>query len=245
MMTATIQGYRDLSRHLQASIESGEYASGAQLPTELEMSQIYGMNRHTVRAALQLLENDGYIYRVRGKGTFVTRRKIPYTISPTTSFTASIERLGMEGSRSILQAGTHPAGKTVATHLGLRPGETVVALEILRAIERVPTCLTTSYLPLRRFANLVEAIHTTESLYALLRTRYKVASIRRAWSEIEAAMPSAQDQGHLQMPTQMPVLITRSLVKDGEGAPIEYCISRNRSDAYSLRVDLEQKEARS
>ena len=51
-MAKGIHGYRDLSRLLLEQIESGEYVAGDRLPTETAMSQAYGINRHTVRAAL-------------------------------------------------------------------------------------------------------------------------------------------------------------------------------------------------
>ncbi len=238
-MVAGIQGYRELSRHLQDQIERGVYAAGERMPTETAMSETYGMNRHTVRAALQLLENGGYINRVRGKGTFVTRRKIPYAISPSSSFTASLEKLGYSGSCRVLQARVQPAPADAARCLDLPAGAEVVALEILRSIDDAPICITTSCLPRQRFPDLCEAAWTMDSLYRLLRTRYAVTGIRRVWSEIEAAMPSVADRDLLQMPVQMPLLITRSLARDGRATLLEYCVSRHRSDAYTLRVDLE------
>lgn len=240
MTTTAIQGYRDLSRHLRESIEVGEYTPGARLPTEMEMSRRYRMNRHTIRAALQDLETEGYIYRVRGKGTYVARRKIPYAISPVTSFTASIEKLGLEGSRTVLDAGVIPASAEVAAHLDLRARTPVVALEILRSVEQMPACVTTSYLPQALFPDLAGRAAEMGSLYRMLREVYGVDEIRRAWSEIEAAMPDSRDRERLQMPIRMPVLISRSLVRNGDGRHIEYCVSRNRSDAYTLRVDLEK-----
>jgi DNA-binding GntR family transcriptional regulator len=238
-MAKGIHGYRDLSRLLLEQIESGEYVAGDRLPTETAMSQAYGINRHTVRAALQLLEAEGYITRIRGKGTFVTRIKIPYAISPTSSFTASVERMGINGTCRVLHANVLPASDEVRRRLHLSGKSRIVVLEILRCVDDVPTCVTTSYLSHERFRDLAERAPGMDSLYSLLREHYGVAGIRRAWSEIEAVLPESRDREHLQMPASMPLLITRSLVKDGNGDRLEYCISRNRSDAYTLRVNLE------
>lgn len=239
--TETIKGYRELSRHLRGRIEAGDYCPGTRLPTEMELSLRHSINRHTVRAAFQDLEVQGYIYRVHGKGTFVTRRKIPYAIAPDTSFTASLGKLGLEGSGNVLRAGLLAADAATARHLGLGAGTKVVTLEILRQIDRIPMCLTTSHLPAERFAGLETLAGEMRSLYGILRERYGVAGIRRAWSEIEAALPPARERELLQMPARTPLLVTRSLAADGDGRPVEYCVSRNRGDAYMLRVDFTGK----
>ncbi len=236
--TNAIQGYRDLSLHLRGQIESGQYPSGSRLSTEMEMSRWYGINRHTVRAALQDLEQQGYLYRVRGKGTFVSRRKIPYAICPSTSFSSLVENTGAECQRTVLNAACMPATMDLAKRLEISAGDQVISLEILRSLGHIPACVTTSYLPHSRFPDLAKKAQSLKSLYGLLKQEYNVKEIRRCWSEIEACMPQPRDQEALQMPAGMPILFTRSLIRDETDKPIEYCVSRNRGDAYTFRVNL-------
>ncbi|HLV08689.1 MAG TPA: GntR family transcriptional regulator, partial [Halanaerobiales bacterium] len=54
-------------------IEKNELKEGALLPSELEVSRKFKYSRDTVRRALNELENEGYVRRERGKGTFYTR----------------------------------------------------------------------------------------------------------------------------------------------------------------------------
>ncbi|PYI56356.1 GntR family transcriptional regulator [Paenibacillus flagellatus] len=56
---------------LKAQISSGVYKPEDQLPTEAELSARYGVSRITTRRALEELERDGFIYRVKGSGSFV------------------------------------------------------------------------------------------------------------------------------------------------------------------------------
>ena len=53
---------------------SGEIQAGDRLPSENELSARYQVSRQTVRKALSVLQNEGYIYAEHGRGTFCSER---------------------------------------------------------------------------------------------------------------------------------------------------------------------------
>src|SRR6266498_1779961 len=57
-------------------IETGQWMPGHQLPSEPELADEFGVSRTTVRQAMQLLEFEGLVQKVQGKGTFVGRPKM-------------------------------------------------------------------------------------------------------------------------------------------------------------------------
>ena len=62
--------YSRLAEDLRGMILEGKIQAGEQLPSENVLSARYQISRHTVRKALSILENEGYIYAEHGKGTF-------------------------------------------------------------------------------------------------------------------------------------------------------------------------------
>ena len=62
--------YYKLMEELKEQIVSGKLQAGDKLPSENELSRAYGVSRQTVRKALLILENAGYIYAEHGRGTF-------------------------------------------------------------------------------------------------------------------------------------------------------------------------------
>ncbi len=64
--------YQQLARQLVRRIQAHEFADDGQLPYERDLAVQCGCSRCTVRAALKILESQGLIHRVRGKGTFVS-----------------------------------------------------------------------------------------------------------------------------------------------------------------------------
>ena len=62
--------YQELMEQLRLQIVSGEIAPGQKLPSENTLSAQYQVSRQTVRKALAILQNEGYIYAEHGRGTF-------------------------------------------------------------------------------------------------------------------------------------------------------------------------------
>lgn len=68
--------YFTLMEQLKEDILSGRIQAGEKLPSENELAAQYGISRHTVRKALSILENEGYVTAYHGKGTFCSERMI-------------------------------------------------------------------------------------------------------------------------------------------------------------------------
>lgn len=62
--------YFSLMEQLRSDIMSGAIRPGEKLPSENELSQKYSLSRHTVRKALGILEQDGYVEAFHGRGTY-------------------------------------------------------------------------------------------------------------------------------------------------------------------------------
>jgi DNA-binding LacI/PurR family transcriptional regulator len=64
--------YYQLAEKLRGEIDNGTYTPASRLPTEEELATAHGLSRVTIRNSLRKLEAEGYIHRVKGKGTFVS-----------------------------------------------------------------------------------------------------------------------------------------------------------------------------
>ncbi|HLS89952.1 MAG TPA: GntR family transcriptional regulator [Limnochordia bacterium] len=73
--SSAVPFYAQVKDALQRQIENGVYGPGQPIPTELELCEQYGVSRHTVRQALAKLVQEGVVYRIPGKGTFVARQR--------------------------------------------------------------------------------------------------------------------------------------------------------------------------
>lgn len=64
--------YRQLAAILRAQVERGDYGANNPLPSERTLMERYGLARTTVRRAIDLLVDEGCVYRAHGRGTYPT-----------------------------------------------------------------------------------------------------------------------------------------------------------------------------
>lgn len=67
--------YYQLKQQIIREITNNRLKPGDSIPTEEEFSRALNISRPTIRQALGELVNEGYIYRLKGKGTFVSPPK--------------------------------------------------------------------------------------------------------------------------------------------------------------------------
>ncbi|WP_375001221.1 GntR family transcriptional regulator [Aeromicrobium sp. CTD01-1L150] len=132
-------------------IRSEGLRPGDRIPTEPELSERFHVSRATIREALKLLEQDGFVHAVQGSGRFVSplgtlRVERPITIYE--SITEMLERLGYTVSTAVLQVAEGAADEAVAESLGIGVGDPVIRTVRLRASEdEEPLVLSVNVVP--------------------------------------------------------------------------------------------------
>lgn len=141
--------YYQLGEQIKALIEKGELKPGDALPPEREFAEKYQISRMTVRQAFTQLVNEGYLYRMQGKGTFVAERKIEQLLQGVTSFSEDMKARGLEPSSELIRFEMQPAAASIAEQLSIDESDPVYEIERIRLADGVPMALETSYLPVK------------------------------------------------------------------------------------------------
>jgi GntR family phosphonate transport system transcriptional regulator len=227
--------YAQIARQLEQEV-STLYSPGDCLPPEADLAARFGVNRHTLRRAIDELVDSGHLERRHGRGVFVLDSQIDYQIGAGTRFTENLAALGVHAENRILRNQTLPAIDRVAERLGLQVGEAVFWIETLRTANERPLCVISHFLPAGRLVGLNEQ-YAGGSLHQFLASRYG-CKLRRAESLVTAVLPQGDDARLLGMPQNRPVLRVKSVnVDDRDGTPIEYAITRFRADRIQLRIN--------
>jgi len=130
--------WKSIADTLAAEIAEGHYAPGDRLPTEAQLSARFGVNRHTVRHALQALADLGTVHARRGSGVYVTARPTDYPLSRRTRFHENVLASGRTPSRRLNRLETRACDGEEAAAMRLNPGDPVHVVEGISLVDDQP-----------------------------------------------------------------------------------------------------------
>ncbi len=223
--------YFQIQTNLLKMIKAGELRAGDPVPSEEELSRVYGVSRMTTRQALQSLKNQGYATGQKGRGTFVTQPKVEKDIAHLAGFTAEMRTLGMRASSRVLEAVSAAADDDVATQLQVLPGAPIFRLVRLRFADGMPMAIEEGSLSRERFPGIETIDFRNASLYQTLRERYGV-TINSADEILEARAANRKESELLEIPPRSSLLVISRILRSADGKPIEAARSLYRGDRY-------------
>ena len=235
---------------LRAKIETGELAAGEQIPTLDALKDRYLCSLGAVRAAVDLLKQQGLLITQQGKGTYVRERTVArrhgmdrYSRSRWSSGAAILEAeaaaQGHEAAQLIRFLGTAPAPEAVAERLGIKPGAGVHVRRRTTLIDGRPNQLADSYYPLA-LAAAVPVITQEDTgpgggFARIEEAGYRLARIRE---EITVRMPTGPETAALQLPEGTPVAGLIRTVYDSQEQPIEVMLAVIAGDMVAFDYDF-------
>ncbi len=229
--------YYQLKELIKHQIETKAFKPHDRLPSEIELSEVYGVSRMTARRALVDLENEGFVYRESGRGTFVAEPKLRQGLRRLTSFTEDIKARGMVPGAKVREVEL-VSDEHVAQKLNVDATETLVKVQRVRLADNLPLALETSYLIHRYCPEIEQSDFTNISLYKVLNEQYGIY-LGKAEQYLEAKSAGPLEAQVLEIEEGKSVLLMeRTTYLDDNETPIEFVNSVYRSDRYRFYVEL-------
>ncbi|MHB9032290.1 MAG: GntR family transcriptional regulator [Anaerolineae bacterium] len=222
-----------LRRELSERSSRGEVV---QLPSENELAERYNLSRATIRHALDTLQNEGWIYRQKGKGAFAPYRRVQQELTQLISTTEDIERRGWSLQTRMVECKLVSAEAHIAEALELEPPALVYRLSRLRIVNDEPLGVQVAYIPAALCPDFDKHDHTS-SLYRLLEDQYGY-KLWTAREVLRARSASPSEMELLQLNRDTCMLYIERISYTVEGIPIEYLEAVWRGDRYDSTVTL-------
>lgn len=212
--------WRSIAQALGTDIAAGLYGAGQKLPTEAALALRFGVNRHTVRAAIAHLAAQNIVHARRGAGVFVAQVVADYPLGPRVRFHQNVAATGRLPSRQLTRAETLPCRADEALALGLPLGAAVHVIEGVSLADAQPLALFRSVFP-ARLEGLLPALQAMPSVTAAL-AACGVPDYTRRETRITAHLADGLQALALRIAQGAPLLRTTSINVDGAGAAVEY-----------------------
>ncbi|MBS0956746.1 trehalose operon repressor [Lactiplantibacillus plantarum] len=231
-MNKTSLVYHDLFQ----KIEEKFYPIGSYLPSEHQLCELYGISRETGRKALATLAEDGYIQKIRGKGSIVIEhRQYEFPVSGIVSYKELAEKLHIKTQNIVYDYEpdtTLPV--TDFMSLGIELTEApVTAIKRIRVIDGEPAIIDKDYI-LKSVVSEVPKQAAEDSLYAFFENQLGLI-IGYATKEITMMPATDEDREHLIISMGAYVAVVRSVTSLTDARAFQYTESRHRADRFIFR----------
>jgi GntR family transcriptional regulator len=229
--------YHQVYVTLRAWVRDGTYPPGAQIPTEPELCEIFGVSRITVRKAIEDLAREGWLVRQQGRGTFVQmsagRAASLLDIAAVRGQVADLA--AATEVQALVVRDVDPDEETRAA-LDLVPTARVQRASHVRVLHGVPLGYITTFVPLDIAARIEVADMARRPMLELLGSAG--VDIGEAEQLIGATLAGVEAARALGVEVGAPLLRLVRVVFDSNGRPVERVIALYRADAYQYRMRL-------
>lgn len=239
--------YKQIKDRLKEQINTGEYKNGEKIPSERELCDLYKVSRITVRQAINEAVNEGLLYKVQGKGTYITDSDsfiVNQGLVKVTSFEKTFAGRGVTVETKIFNHRILQADFALSRILNLNITDQVFNLELLGLANQQPMALYNSYFQVdtglrihREAEKMVQQAKafSTMDLYQK-QNNFNPAYVEQSFEAIVAAPQLAET---LQVKEGDPLFLVSSIIYTKENHPVEFRKAYYRADKYKFHIKRE------
>lgn len=229
--------YAQIAEGLLDRIESGELPPGERLPPEREWSERLGVNRMTLRRALQLLEMRGLLVRRQGDGTYIAEPKIERQAGKLVLFARGMERRGFVPGAKVITLEKRSATAVEAQQLEIPVAAPVYFVFRVRLVNREPVMLERFTVPAQRFPGFERYDFSVCLVSDVMEQEYGIAEVR-ARQSLEPVVATEYEAELLETKVGAPLMLERRLGIDENDLPVEYGRDLYRGDRFRFVTEL-------
>lgn len=234
--------YAQIKEILRARILDGTYKPHQQMPSESEMMQAFKVSRITVRQALGDLQKEGLIFKIHGKGSFVSKSKACQDLDRLQGFGEAMSRFGHQTFNQLLSIKDVPANRAVSEKLGLELRTIVTEIKRVRHLDREPISVDVTYVPRAIGDRLRSEDLAARDIFVILENDYRIA-LGNADLQIGSIPADATLARLLRVDEGAPVLRIERLTFTADHQPLDFEYLYYRGDAFQYRLRLERRAA--
>lgn len=229
--------YCQLKNLIMKKIDKGEYAADSKIPSEQELCELYNISRPTVRQAITELTNNGYLYKEKGKGTFVSKSRSMVDIKNYSGFTDSILDSQDIVDRQIISLEVVHSNKLskVEEVFGLSHQNKTEFAEVKYVTTQSDEAfsLNVSYIPLSLFPTIIEDIKDKKPSYDIMRGKYPLLPVKTK-STLEIIFTEQSDAHFLKVQPGQALIKIENVLYSKSGQVVELVASKYRADKCKL-----------
>ena len=235
--------YGDIYRTLLESLRSGEWPYQSFIPSESQLVERFQCSHNTVRRAIAMLAQQGYVQPIHGKGvrvTYLPQHRAPFELGGLETFAEASARNHMDAVTEIPVFEEVVCDEALAARSGFAVGEPLWHLKRVRRIEGKALILDDNYFLQRAMPGLTREI-AKRSVFAYLEGTLGM-HVTMSKRTITVETVDKDDRAYLDLDGYDCVAVVTNHVFDSEGLMFEYTRSHHRPDCFSFSTVAMRQE---
>ena len=221
MTAPSLPLYKSIAKELMQKIEDHTYPRGELLPTEAKLSTLFHVSRVTIRQAMKLLVDEGYVSKTQGSGTRVIysqHLKALERSSKIIPFSQEMAMIGKQSSAKIHTLELIQASRQLAQELDLAEGDPVFLYERTLYGDKYPYCFERGYMPVKYFPDFNLNVLLTSKMRYVEETKQMTVLYSR--QIVHALLADELLQEQLHVPVNSPLLEVTHITYDDHNRPV-------------------------
>lgn len=235
--------YMQIAKSIKNNIIKDKYKENNMLDSEDKLIDKFNASRTTIRSAISLLENEGYVTKKQGKGTIVNKIKTIQTLNQLTSFSETLSKKGIKSQTSNISITIlEQYSQHILRILNLAKGDKIYLIQRTKTTNDEPIAFFRNYLVAKLIPGLDQKKEKIKSsgLYQVLEEDYSL-KLYSAIDTISAYKSGPLESDILQIAQGEPLLCNKRILYLKDETPFEYCISSIRADKYEFCAYLKNR----
>jgi GntR family transcriptional regulator len=229
--------YYQIKQEILKKITGGEVKPGDRIESEEKLAKRYEISRMTARHAVTQLVNEGYLYRVHGKGTFVCKPRVEKSVATLTGFADDMKKKGFESHSDVISLTKMIPNDDILETLNLKPNDEVYCLIRVRYANKVEMSYQECYLPADMFPEIDRYDFSNHGLYETINDKYEIEPLH-ANQRMEARTATGKIAEYLHVDDGSPIFFVERITYEENQKPMELANSWHRGDKYVFEMKL-------
>lgn len=228
--------YLQLREVVRTKIEEGEYLPGTAIPSENALAETYGINRLTVRNAIDALVNEGVLIRVQGKGVFVVGKKVERDLDYLGGFTQTMREKNKTPRIKVISKCIRKAGDKLADVFGIEAEDDVYYVKRICYADEEPISLEEIFIPyyiVPKLDGIDLSVFTIYEVYDFYGIKLK-----EAYQTLDIASINQNDARMLGIDASLPVFLFECTSYDENNRVMEFARNYTRGDKCDFTVNF-------
>lgn len=228
--------WQAIGNALREDMAEGRYKPGDKLPTEAELAERFGVNRHTVRHAMSALVEDGTVRTRRGSGAYVQGVPTDYPIGKRVRYHQNLRAAGRAPSTKVLHVETRPSTAKEAERLSMPTGDLITLRHGVLYADNQAIAHAISEFPEARLPGIGQLMRNQTGITVALEMA-GVTDYTRVSTRVRASLANATQALHLELREGAPLIYTTSLSIDPHGQKVEFGRTWFAGERVTLTLD--------